>query len=1209
VVSGRAGRVRARVEAPVGASLLIRAGGQAMRFPLPLVLEGPQRSPPQAPAEVTVERVPWDAVSVSLGPGAEDGVVEPGAAVPVSVAFGVLAAEPSEVSLRCTAELRPARGGEAVWRHTLNQTVPANAPVPPAFALPLTAPAAEGTYVLHVRATWEPAPARDGGLFNRLIHRGKRGRAVAASASRRVTLAVLADKGEPAPARGANRGDREVDAIDLTRSRVHRASASGRAATAAAGAGTGGGSSTLSAGWAAWPVPDEALTEATRRDRLRGWIMRVGPEVARLGPADASGLAWSALGLKVPRPGRPHRLTLTVAAGHPAALGVALVGGGGPGPGAKPRLLLDACASGPPVLPDGPAATFSWLVWPDVAEPVLVLVNRATGSAVQVGSVSLRELAELPAGPAVETPEGAPTRDLGLYLTGAELIERFGGTAEAGVADALAAARSFGAYLASVGATAAVLPESLSDRPRRAALDGTAAEDAVGPDRLDLVLRVLARRKISVWLELAFDGPLPGLPDPASPEALARGLVRVDRQGRADDPPAYHPLSPEVGEAMRRRVVGTVAAHKTHANLAGVLVRLGPGPTLLGGPDTGFDDATFARFAREAFDPETAQGLPGAGGDDPGRFAARSAFLAGAGRMPWLTWRSRQVAALYAGLAEAVRRESPSASLAVATPGPSPADGPAGTEARRADLAGLAPSLAWRAVGLDLDAWPTKPGAPVVLRGVGLGPDDLAHDLGTNSELDARVAARPARGLLLGVDRQAADASAPARLALTAPPADDGPAADEPLGHALAALDPHAVWLAAAAVAGHEERVRQFARVYRAIPAAEPDDRRPLAFGVAVRSHRAGDATYLTLANDTPYPVRLDTAIVAPDDAPIRDLGRGVLLRPAADDAGRHLVLDLLPFGSAAVRIGSPGAKVASATPYPSDAVLTTLQTRFDALSDQLARLTRGGEAGGDKARSDPPNPGFEPGPDADADADAPARKVAMRIDPPGGDDAGSGDDEGAKATAPRGWKATGGAGAAVAIDPEAPRSGRGALRLNAPEAPASAVSDEFHPEVHSAMLVRAWFRADRPEARVKVWIEGQSAGKPYRRVSELIVPGSWAERAVRAADVPPGGLDSTRLRFELLDPGVLWVDDLSVSGEPLTEPERRNARNALLAALQAYREKRYADFARLAGSRWARHPGAAGGPAPAPERVASDRAGLFRTGDASAKPQGRRLR
>lgn len=1171
-----------------------------MRFPLASLLEGPQRTPPQSPVEITVERVPWDVIAVDLGPepggGPDGGVVAPGARLPVTVAFHVLTPEPTEVAVRCVAELRPARGGERVWWHELKPTVPTNTATPPTFVLPIDAPKEEGTYVLELRATWEAAAAHDSGkLLNRLIRRGKRGLFRTATSSRRVTLAVLgpAEPGSPRPGREA-----EVDAVDLGRLRGHRAWGSGRSPRA-----SGSG----------WVVPEEALAEATPRERLRGLIGRAGAEVAVLGPADGNGLAWSSVGLRAAHPGRPHRLTVTVHGGHPAALGVALVGpaagpaaAAGPVHGARHRLLLDARASGPPVPPEGPPATFSWPVWPDSADPVLVLVNRSPGAPARVGAVALTELPDLPAGPAVEPPPGgAPARGLGLALGGPEGFDRFGGSIDAGLTDALAAARNLGAYVASCGATAAVLPEGLADRSRRRALDGTAAEDATGPDRLELALRVLARRKVAGWVALGLDGPLPGLPAAGAPEALARGLVRVDRRGQADGPaPAYHPLADEVAAALRRRV-GAAAAPGGRAPRAGVLVRLGPGATLLGGPDTGFDDATFARFVAEAFDPETARGVPGRSADDPDRFAARARFVAGPGRMPWLAWRSKRVAALYADLAAAAREAAPGAALAVATPGPD--DGPAGAEAHRADLAGLAPNLAWRAVGLDLDAWPAGDAAPIVLRGVGLGPDDLAHDLATSPELDARVAARAARGLFVDADAgPGPGAPAPAGgsgLCLKALVLDGGPDGDEPLGHALAALDAHHVWLAAGAIAGQEERLRRFARVFRALPATPPAERRPLAFGVAVRAHPAGGHTFLALANDTPYPVRLDAALTGPAGGPLFDLGRGVALKPAADAAGRHLVLDLPPFGVAAVRDEAAAVGVASVTPYPSEAVLATLKSRHDAVAEQLTRLNRGGDR--DKGRSGPPNPGFEP--------EAP-RETALRLppmpgaEPPPPPPAPTDPMATPAAVAPAGWQVAGGMGDALMIDPAAPHSGRGALRLDAPNPPAAAVSDGFTPAVHSVLLVRAWLRSDRPDARVKVWIEGESNGQPYRRVSELAVAPGWTERAVRAGDLPPGGLDSVRLRFELLTPGSLWVDDLAVSGETLSEPERRNARNALLAALQAYREKRFADFARLSGSHWARHPGAApaGG---TPERVASERSGLLRSGDASPLPPVRRLR
>jgi len=1199
------GRARVRVEAPVGAGLLLRAGGTPMRFPLPLVLEGPQRTPPQSPVEISVERVPWDVLALDLGPepgeGRDDGVVAPGARVPASVAFHVLTPEPSEAAVRCVAELRPARGGEPVWRHEIRPTVPTNAQAPPAFILPIDAPKDEGTYVLEVRASWEPAPAHEGGkLINRLIRRGKRGLFGPATASRRVTLAVLGP-GDPAkakdktaeaassPGKAAGR-ETEVDAVDLSRLRGHRDWGTGRSPLSAPGR-------------PSWSLPEEALAAATARERFRGLIGRAGAEVATIGPADGNGLAWSSLGLRAAHPGKPHRLTLKVSGGHPSALGVAVVGPGtgapspaAPGSGSTPRLLLDACVSGPPVPAEGPPAVFSWLVWPDTTDPVLVLVNRSSGGPVHVGSVTLTELTDLPAGPAVERAGNAPARALGLYLGGADVIERFGGSLDTGLTDALAAARNLGAYLSACGATSVVLPESLTDRDRRRALDGTAAEDATGPDRLDLALRVLNRRGVSTWLELALDGPLPGLPGPDSPEALAKGLVRVDRQGQADGPvPAYHPLSDEVGAALRQRVADAAAHRAGRAKLAGLLVRMGPGPTLLGSPDTGFDDATFTRFVREALDAGAAAGVPGQSTDDPERFAARAKFLAGPGRMPWLTWRSKRVAALYADLATAARVAAPGIAFAVATPGPD--DGPAGAEARRADLAGLAPSLAWRAVGLDLDAWPDGDGAPVVLRGVGLGPDDLTHDLATSPELDAKVAARPARGLLLdlGGDPKLAR-HAPAGgtgLSLKAAALETGANGDEPFGHALAALDAHHVWLAAEAVAGHEERFRRFARVFLALPAVPTADRQPLAFGVAVRSYPAGENTFLAMANDTPYPVRLDTVLTGDGEPPVFDIGRAVALKPGADAAGRHLVLDLPPFGVSAVRVGSAAVRVGTVIPYPSETVLTALKNRYDDVTAQLTRLNRGG----DRSRSGPPNPGFEP----EALHETTMRTSAPAADPPGTPP---------RATAPAlsGWSmAGGGMEAGLSLDPSQPHSGRGAMRLDVPTPPASAVSEAFTPAVHSVLLVRTWLRSDRADTRVRLWVEGESAGKPYRRVSEMAVQPGWAERAVRVGDIPPGGLDDVRLRFEVLSPGSLWVDDLTVTGETLSEPERRNARNALLAALQAYREKRFADFARLSGSHWARQPGA--GAEGSPERVASECSGLIRSGDASALPPTRRLR
>ena len=759
------GRVRVRVEAPLDSIVVIRGGDQPrVTLPLVAILEKPQHTPPQSPLMVSVERLAWDSLIVDLRDSAQDGIVAPGSDVPVSVGFNILWPESAEVSVRTTAVLRSTRGGEDLGHYEPRdrEVVATNRREPSTRIWTVRAPRAEGTYVLEVSASWISTGVREGSVLGRLIRR-RWPATVPNSAVRRVVFTVVDPANSVTTAQRDGRGrDIEVDTIDLTRSRSYRPLAVGRSPAAEPGR-------------FAWSVPPEALIEPSLRDRLRGWIKRTGAEASRLERASAAGLAWSAMGLKVTHPDRPHRLTLKVRGGEPAALGVALIEPGGE-QGSTPRLLLDACASGPPILQDGPPATFNWLVWPSSAEMVLVLLNRGSEAEVRLGMVSLTELDELTELSTLVETRSTTARTFGLYLTGPNPLEPFGGNRAAH--DALTSAQNLARYLGYCGASAVVLPEQLADRSVRRALLGQADEDSTGPDRLDVIRRVLARQGLSLWLELDFTGPgaLPGLPRADSPDAARRGLVRLDSQGRPDGP-EYHPLHPEVREAMKRRVTQALLERPLGPGAAsrgvGLLIRLGPGPTLLGTPETGADDATFDRFVQESFSPETARGIPGLGVTDPDRFAVRSRYLAGVGRMPWLAWRGRAISSLYTELTETAQRAVPGSVLAVVTPGLD--ECPAGIEARRVDRAGLAPSQAWRNVGLDLPSWPNAPAAPPVFRGVVLSTDALGHDLATSPDLDALVAVRAHRGLLLTIQDDS-----PAR-----PPMGTAYPADRPFRRAL----------------------------------------------------------------------------------------------------------------------------------------------------------------------------------------------------------------------------------------------------------------------------------------------------------------------------------------------------------------------------------------------------------------------------------------
>jgi hypothetical protein len=1145
-----AGKLRARLEVTLGAELVVRRGKQVVRVPVVSILERPQHTPDQSPLTLSVERLPWDSLAIETGQGAEEGVVAPATSVPVLIQYNILWPEATEVSVRTTAVLRPLGSTEVLWKSEVRELVPANRLDPPPRLWKVPAPGAEGTFVLEVHADWEPSSARETSRLGRLIRRRKPA-PVCSEATRRVLFAVVSPQEQATfPARpGAAEivgRETEVDSVDLTRVRSSRFSAWGR-------------SPILKPNRTLWELPAELLQEPSHRERERllSLITRTPAEMSSLGPANESGLSWAAVGLRLSRPEKPHRLTVTVRGGDPTALGVALVDIGAGD--RRPRIVLDACASGSPISKDGAPATFSWLIWPDAPALQLLLLNRNPSAAVRLGTVKLVELDRLPGAPQFRVPDTPATRTIGLYLTGRSTLERFGGTIENGLADPLETARNLLSYATYCGASMVVVPEHLSDRQARRGLHGQLEEDATGPDQLDLILRLLRRQGYSAWLELSFDGKdaLPDLPPPDSAQALGQGLVRVDRQGLADGP-TYHPLHPAVRQAMKRRVEQALARRGEGAGVSGVLIQLGPGPTLLGSPETGMDDETFTRFVHETFGAETAGDIPGLAMTDADRFAARTRYLSGVGRVPWLTWRSRAIAALYSELAAAARTASPGAAVALATP--LLYGGAAGAEARRVDLAGLAPSQAWRSVGLDLQTWsPDGPDALIVLRGIALSSDPLAHDLATSPDLDAKVAGFDRRGTLLSIDSESSQGNSGATLALSALPLGEGFAADEPLEHALAAIDAHWVILGVPAIDGHEDRVRKFASIFRSLPAWQPrepsrsaDQKDP---GVVVRSLTDQTQTFLEIANDTPYPIRLAGLVEAPESAAVEDIGRNLRLMPQPASGGRQLVIDLLPFGASAIRIAAPRVELTKITPYPSEAVLSSMETRYHELSTQLARLNRSVGSG----VSEPPNPGFEPEPSG------PVQRTQITPGEPA-------------ATAPvdkvaGGWTVDGAKSAQIQIDASNPHSGQGSLKLTAPEAPAAVQSGDFVPGGWSTLTIQVHARAEPADSLVRLWLQSEADGQPYFRRSEFRVPSSWEPRAVRVVDLPAGGLDRARLRFEMLSPGSLWIDDLKVFGDAAPRAVRLNAQRTLLAALQAYRAQHYAEFARLSGSHWARHP------------------------------------
>lgn len=1160
------GSARVRLEVPSDAGLLVEAGGQSTRFTVSGLLEAPQQTMPQAPVVVHVERLKWDPIEIELTEG--DGVYGEGAKVPVTLGFNVLTPEPGQVTIRYALELRPIRGGPVLWRfEPAQEVVPTNQLRPPRRLVHVPLPAGEGTYVLTTRATWEPVVGPlEGSRLGRFLKRKKA--SLPNSAQRTVSLAVLGTGTLTKPPGASDRvqEDRVADSVDFSRGGPGRPRASGRTPL-------------LELGGSEWALPEAAMVQPGLRDRLRGWISRSGE--CELGGMDPSGLAWSAVPMRVGRPGSAHRLRVTIAGGPPEALAVAMVVL--PGADVRPRVLLDACATESTGDREQDATVLSWPVWPDSAETVVLLMNRSSGSTVRVRSVELVECGdELPVLSLVETHASAP-RWLCLDVSRPGDLYRFGAIVDnLATIDRVGLARNLSHYLSHCGASALVLPDLAAERRDRLRLDGQAAEDGTAADLLELTLRVLARRDQSVLVALSGNGLRMVLPDPGSEEAREQGLVALNEEGQPSGL-EYHLLAKGVRQAIWQRLEHVIAPRRVYPNLLGVVVRLGTGSTLLGLPDTGLDDQTYAEFVRACFPADEARRMLAQGTPGPDRFRVRGEFVMGPARTAWLDWRVRKVGEVYSEFAARLREVAPGSVLAVITPD---MEGEAArVAALRADREGLPADKAWIELGLDFRHWPSNQPGLVVVRGMGYAHDDLTNDLATSPELDSAVMSCAVRGVWIGEVSRGRAVTAGSRSGLLILQSNAG-RPEGYFGHAVAALDVRWIMLGQRAVCGYEEKIGRFARVFRALPSPEETALTPrLSTGVAVRSWSVDGRTYVGIANDTPYEILQSTRLSAPLQTPVDDLGRGVRLEPSeAEGGGQLLVLRLPPFGVSAVRLGAPAVKVEPMGTYLPG--LAEIEAQVADLSARLGRVGGNGELVG------LPDPGFEHGVSQAEGAGAmPAAAMGAEV----------GAEPSSPHVEPLNWVLAGSALNRVSLDFEKPRSGRSALRLEIRELPAAVLSQAFLPPGGRELRARLWLRSNRPDGRVRIWFEGASRGESILRRVELPTSVDWTEHGVRLSDMPAEGLDRLQLRVEWLGPveGTLWLDDLSIIGEGESESGRR-AHLALLEALQAYRGKRYADFARLLGVHRARRGW------PWHDRTESN---PVRTGRSTDLPANRRLR
>ncbi len=673
-------------------------------------------------------------------------------------------------------------------------------------------------------------------------------------------------------------------------------------------------------------------------------------------------------------------------------------------------------------------------------------------------------------------------------------------------------------------------------------------QDPLRKDALEMYFRLFDREQLVLIPALQFASPLPEIEAlKRSGGAAAVGLEWIDANGRprraadASAGAAYNLLNPHVQQAMLSVVREVVSRYAAHPSFGGVALQLSPETyaQLPAGPG-GFDDETIARFEQA-----TGRQVPGEGAE---RFAARARYFDGPGRQAWLDWRSRLVADFHRRLEREIVARHPEAKLYLA-----------GGTMLEDDRLRLGPALPRRTkldevfeeIGLSMPAYARTPGI-VLLRPQLMRPATAAPPAGAaeaeiylSPEMDRLFAAQPHRASLFYDEPQKArlpgfDVESPFGAAntytwLVAEMSPSGDRNRRRFVHSLAVGDTEQMfdggWLLPL---GQEEQLHHVLSVYRQLP-GEPfqtvaGDFQP----VTIRTLSRAGESYVYLVNDSPWSVDVAVQLDVPQNGEFEPLGEGGSSTPPARSGSRTAwPVKLKPYDVAAGRFTVSNVRVLSAAVTLPGEVHDSLQQRIEDLVSRVRAL----------GQSVVENGGFE----------APLAERQLT-----------------------GWVAHIPAGGRVALDTRQFRSGKQSLMLTTGTQSVSVASAPFDPPSVGRIVVEAWLRTagGEPPPAVRIAIEGQWNGSPFRPHGMIEhvgatarAPGDWVLYSFPIENLPTEGLSPLRVRFELVGPGEVWIDDVQV--RPFSEPQFIELSTINSLASLHLEKRQYSDCARLLEGYW----------------------------------------
>lgn len=853
----------------------------------------------------------------------------------------------------------------------------------------------------------------------------------------------------------------------------------------------------------------------------------------RLPPArSAAEPSWEAIHLAGVVPGAPHRLEITLPADEPALVSATVLEQVG---GSVIATFEGGFAT--EAVPGAPGLVRHALVFrPQSRAPLLVVGNPSPSRPVWFGTVRIL------AGPPRLDP--LPVALVGrrvwgvvdaLDLTGLGGPYRVDGDAAGVLADwrtILTAARSSAESLAARGAAGAMVTvhaDGASAWPAHAAAppparDRAAADAGLDPlpkDVLEVLCRVHGRQGLRVVPAVDCSGPLPAVEAAlAAGGQAAEGILSVGRDGRPVGQSdgagrRYNILDPAVQAALEDLVADLATRSARHDAVDGLALLLPhDGWFHLPGVAAALDDATFSRFLADV--PAAAAIVAAAGPDalraDAGRYALRAALVEGPLREPWIEWRAASVADLVGRLARRVASLAPGRTLSI-VPTTLFAEGDLAARVRPVLAVGPGGDVP-RDAGLDVARITAHDGVVWVSPHVHAPLEDFiereAVAAANHAPGSAAAAAAARRRAAIRLDRPASidlrtvlaqgalAGSAPTEVAaIRAVPG--GTTRTRALAEILAAADCERIYDAALLWhAGDEADVARDA-LLAALPSARMETMAGVPAPLVVRVAREGGGMLLTNASGAACRAIVDRAAAAGETVP---------------DA---LPVDLGPWQSRAVAAGGPAALAGVRVTF-DPAVEAGVRARLDGLRLKRAAL----EMPVPLTVLD--NPGFE------------------HPDHTGGIP---------------GWELLEGQRGRLRIVPGAPDGGGRGLEFASDNGLATLRSNPFPPPATGRVSVALWLRvaADAPLPPLRIAVEGVHEGREYYRFAPVgagpnaRAPGAeWAQFVLQVDDLPSVGLETLRVRLDLLAGGAVQVDDVRVFDLAFDEAQRvRLARSLAL--------------------------------------------------------------